>query len=125
MLLANIFEAFQDTFLSHYRLGPANFHTAPGLAWLVLLKTADEYCENEKRRKDCNVCSNEFRLELLTDIDILLMLEKGIRGGITKAVKHFAQANNEYMKNLYNPNEESAYLQYLDVNNLYGWGMVK
>ena len=54
---------------------------------------------------------NEFRLELLTDIDMLLMVEKGIRGGITQAIKRYAKANNKYLKDLYNPDEESIYLQ--------------
>ena len=114
LLLADVSEAFRDTCLKHYRLEPAHFYTAPGLAWQALLKTAAEYCEYEKRRKYCD----EFRLELLTDIDMLLMFEKGIRGGITQAVKRYAKANNKYMKDLYNPGEESIYLQYLDANNL-------
>ena len=52
------------------------------------------------------------------------MVEKGIRGGITQVVKHYAKANNKYMKDLYNPDEESTYLQYVDANNLYGWAMI-
>ena len=56
---------------------------------------------------------------------MLLMFEKGIRGGITQAVKRYVKANNKYMKDLYNPDEESIYLQYLDANNLYGWAMVQ
>ena len=55
---------------------------------------------------------------------MLLMVEKGIRGGITKAVKRYAKANNKYMKDLYNPDELSIYLQYVDANNLYGWAMI-
>ena len=55
---------------------------------------------------------------------MLLMVEKGIRGGITQVVKHYAKANNKYMKDLYNPDEESTYLQYVDANNLYGWAMI-
>ena len=57
------------------------------------------------------IMPNEFRLELLTDIDMLLMVEKGIRGGITQAIKRYAKANNKYLKDLYNPDEESIYLQ--------------
>ena len=118
LLLADVFETFRSTCLKNYKLDPAHFHTAPGLAWQALLKTAAEYCEHEKRHKDCELWSNEFRLGLLTDI--LLMVEKGIRGGIIQAVKHYARANNKYMKDLYNLEEESIYLQYLDANNLYG-----
>ena len=55
---------------------------------------------------------------------MLLMVEKGIRGGITQAVKRYAKANNKYMKDLYNPDELSIYLQYVDANNLYGWAMI-
>ena len=67
---------------------------------------------------------DEFRFELLTDIDMLLIFEKGIRGGITQAVKRYAKANNRYIKDIYNPDEDSIYLQNLDANNLYGWAMI-
>ena len=53
------------------------------------------------------------------------MFEKGIRGGITQAVKRYAKANNKYMKDLYNPDEHSIYLQYVDASNLYGWAMIQ
>ena len=104
-----MFETFRNTCLKNCKLDPAHFYTAPGLAWQTLLKTAAEYCEHEKRRKDCELCPNEFRLRLLTDID-MLMVEKVIRGGITQAVNHYAKANNKHMKDLYNPGEESIYL---------------
>ena len=106
-------------------MDPAHFYTAPGLAWQALLKTAAEHCEHEKKRKECRVCPDEFRLELLTDRDMLLMFEKGIRGGITQAVKRYAKANNKYMNELYNPDEVSIFLQYLDINNEYGCAMTK
>ena len=67
LLLADVFETFWNTYLKNYKLDPAHFYIAPGLAWLVLLKTAAEYCEHEKRR-NCELCLNKFRLELLTDI---------------------------------------------------------
>ena len=67
---------------------------------------------------------------------MLLMFERGIRGGITQAVHRYSSANNKYMMgpvglgsrinpmgDLYNPNKESSYLQYLNANNLYGWAM--
>ena len=50
---------------------------------------------------------------------MLLMVEKGIRGGICHSIHRYAKVNNKYMKN-YNNNEESSYIQYLDANNLYG-----
>ena len=56
---------------------------------------------------------------MLTDIDMLLMVEKDIRGGIIQAAKHYAKTNNKYMKDLYKPDEKSMYPQYLDANNLY------
>ena len=54
---------------------------------------------------------------------MLLMFEQGIRGGITQVVHCYASANNKYIRNLYNPNKESKYLQYLNANNMYGWAM--
>ena len=53
------------------------------------------------------------------------MFEKGIRGGITQAVKRYAKANNKYIKDQYNPDKKSTYLQYLDANNLSGWVMIQ
>ena len=105
VLLANVFEAFRDTCIEHYSLDPAHFYTAPGLAWKACLR------------------KTRVRLELLTDPDMLLMFERGIRGGITQAVHQYASANNPYMEDLYNPGKDTTYLQYLDANYLYGWVM--
>ena len=53
---------------------------------------------------------------------MLLMIEKGIRGGMCHAIYKYAKANNKYTKN-YNKDIESSYLEYLGANNLYGWAM--
>ena len=65
----------------------------------------------------------KVKLELLTDPNMLLMFEKGIRCGITQGVHRYAKANNKYMGDQYKPIEKMSYLQYLDANNLYGWAM--
>ena len=64
----------------------------------------------------------EVKLELLTDVDMLLMVEKEIIGGICHAIYRYVKANNEYMKND-NKDKEESFLQCLDSNNLYGWAM--
>ena len=63
-----------------------------------------------------------IELELLIDVDMLLMVEKGISGGIWHAIHRYVKANNKHMKN-YDKNKESSYIQYLDANSLYGWAM--
>ena len=97
VLLANVYDAFRDTCLRHYKLDPAHFCTSPGLAWKACLKRTG------------------IKLELLINPDMLLMFERGIRGGITKAVCKYASANNKYMGDLFDPKSESSYLQYLDA----------
>ena len=107
VLLANVFKAFRDICLKYYKLDPAHFYTSPGMAWHACLK-----------------CTG-IRLELLTDPDMLLMSEQGIRGGITQVVRKYASANNKYIGDRFDPKPESSYLQYLDLdaNNFYGWAM--
>ena len=122
LLLTDVLEAFRNSCLKNYKLDPAHFFNALGLTWEALLKTTAEYYGHEN--KDCELCPDEFRFELLTDLDMLLVAEKGIRGGITQAVKRYVKVNNKYMKGLYNPDELSIYLQYVDGNNLYGWAII-
>ena len=92
--------------LKEYELDPAHFLSLPRLAWQACLKKTN------------------IELELLTDYDMLLLVEEGIRGGICNSIQRYAKVNNKYMKS-YNNNEESSYIQYLDANNLYGWAMSK
>ena len=61
-------------------------------------------------------------LELITGIDMLLMVEEGIRGDICHAIHRYAKANSKYIEN-YNKDNESSYIQYWDKNNLYGWAI--
>ena len=101
LLLADVFENFRDMCIKEYELDPAHFLSLPGLAWQACLKKTN------------------IELELLTDYDMLLKLEEGIRGGTCHSIHRYAKANNKYKKN-YNNNEESSYIQYLDANNIYG-----
>ena len=99
LLLADVFESFRNKCIEIYELDPAHFWSAPELTW--------ETC-----------------LELLTDIDMLLMIERGIKGGMCHSTHIYAETNNKiYEKN--DKNIISLYLEYLDVNNLYGCGMSK
>ena len=106
LLLADVFENFRDMCLKEYELDPSHFLSLPGLAWQACLKKTN------------------IDLELLTDYDMLLMVEEGIRGGICHSIHRYAKANNKCMKN-YSNNEQSSYIQYLDANDLYGWAMSK
>ena len=79
-MLADVFGNFRNMCLKIYELDPARFLAAPGLAWQTILKKA------------------KVKLDLLTDIDMLLMVEKGIREGIYYSIYRYSKANNKYMK---------------------------
>ena len=105
LLLADVFESFRNICIKNYKLNPAHYYTAQGLAWDACLKMTD------------------VKLELLSDIDMLLMVEKGIRAGVSMISNRYGKANNKYMGDKFNPSEPSKYLTYLDANNLYGAAM--
>ena len=106
LLLADVFEHFRKVAISNYGLDPCHYFTSPGLSFSACLR------------------STEVKLELLTNIDQLLFIERGIRGGIPTICNRYSRANNKYLPpHLYNPTEPSKYIMYLDANNLYGYAM--
>ena len=102
----DLFQNFRDMCLEIYELNSAKFLWAPALAWKAAFK------------------KTKAKLDLLTDIDILLMVEKVIIGGVSRSINRYRKPNNKYMKD-YEKSKESSYIQYWDVNNLYGWAMLQ
>ena len=99
-----MFETFIDVCLKKYELDPSHYITAPSLSMDAMLKMTG------------------VQLELLTDLDMYLFFEKGIRGGTSSVMGRYSKANNKYIKN-YDSKKENIFIQYLDANNLYGWAM--
>ena len=93
LLLADIFGSFRNMCRKIHELDPANLFSASGLAWQAVLK------------------KTKVKLDLFTDIEMLLMVESNLRGGICQSIYRYAKANNKYM-NDYNKNKDSPYLQY-------------
>jgi len=105
LLLADVFENFRKMCIKYYNLDSAHFLSSPGLSWqAMLLRTGEE-------------------IEVISDIDQYLMIERSIRGGISVISNRFAKANNKYMSS-FNPEKPSSYIVYFDVTNLYGYAMV-
>ena len=92
LLLADVLKNFRKMRSKIYDLYPVQYLSAPGLPWETALK------------------KTEVKLELLTDIDMQLMVEKRGREGICHAIHLYAQANKKYVKD-YDQNKESSYLK--------------
>lgn len=108
LLLADVFENFRVSCLKSYKLDPVHYYTLPGLAWdAMLLMTGVKL----------DVFSQEQN-------DMYLMIERGIRGGISVVTHRHARANHKYLRD-YNAEEKAKYIAYLDANNLYGWSMIQ
>jgi hypothetical protein len=105
LLLADVFEAFRRMSLKEYKLDPAHFYTTPGLSFQACLKMTGVH------------------LELLTDHNMLLMVENGIRGGTSMISCRESTANNKYVPETFDSARDSTYIAYLDANNLYGYAM--
>ncbi|XP_075210257.1 uncharacterized protein LOC142317586 [Lycorma delicatula] len=105
LLLADVFENFRTLCLSEYGLDCAHYFTLPGFSF------------------DAMLYKTRVQLELITDYDIYMFLEKGIRGGISVCIKKYSKANNPYIADDFDPNLPSKYLMNLDANNLYGWAL--
>ena len=100
LLLADIFEKFIKTCLDYYGLDPCHYFSSPGLSWDAMLKMTG------------------IELELISDVDMHLFIEKGMRGGISYIAKRHSKANHKYTEK-YDDNKESVFIMYLDANNLY------
>ncbi|XP_074034142.1 uncharacterized protein [Leptinotarsa decemlineata] len=104
LLLADVFENFREIDLKTYGLDPAWYYTMPGYTW------------------DCMLKYTGCKLQISKDVDMVMFVEKGIRGGISVCCNRYSEANNQYMPS-YDPTKQFKYLMYFYVNNLYGWAM--
>ena len=91
---------------NYYGLDPCHYFSSPELSWDAMLKMAG------------------IELELISDIDIHLFIEKVMRGGISYIAKRHSKRNNKYVKN-YDSTKENIFIMYFDANNLYGWAMTQ
>ena len=94
-MLTDVFEEFKNISLENYSLDPVWYYTSPGLSWDAVLK------------------HSRVKLELLTDPDMLLMFEKGIRGGVAMIPNRYSKANNKYMGEKFDPSQPSKYIDIL------------
>ena len=95
---------FIDNCLKFYGLGPCHYFSSPALSWSAMLEMTG------------------VKLETISDIDMHLLIGKGLRVRISYIVKRYSRASNKYMNN-YDPTKPSKYISHLDMNNVYGWAM--
>ena len=101
-LLADVFEKFIKICLDYYRLDPCHYFSSPGLSWGAMLKMT------------------KIELDLISNTDMHLFIEKGMRGGISYIAKRHSKANSKYME-CYDSSKKTKYIAYQDANCLYGW----
>ena len=100
----DVFEKLIFTRLKNYNLDPCDCFSASGLSWNAMLKMA------------------KIKLEKISDADIHLFIEKRMRGGISYSAKRYSKANNENCPN-HDKEKPEFYINYLNMNNLYGGAM--
>ena len=105
LLLADVFGKFINICLDYHGLDPCHYFSSPGLSWDAILKTT------------------RIELDLISDIDMHLFIEKGMRGGTSYIAKRHSKANKKYIQ-CYDSSKEKEYITYLDANDLYGWQFV-
>ena len=115
LLLANVVQQFRGLAKREYDLDPLYYYTAPGFFWNSMLKWTTTSLYGEKTTR---------HLDLITDGDQGLFIEKRICGGISMISHRFAVANNPEVPD-YGASKTINWLQYLDANNLYGWAMMQ
>ena len=106
LLSADVFEKFIATCSKFYGLDPCHYFSSPGLSWDAMLKMTG------------------VKLEKMSAIDKYLFIEKGLTGGIYYIGKRYAKASNKYV-NDYDHKKPSAFISYLDINDLYGWALTE
>ena len=107
LILADAFENFRKTGNEYYKLNPAHYFSCPGFAWDAMLKMTG------------------INLELITDNDMYQMVEKGLRGGVSYIANRYSKPYTKYLSDYDKKKKERSYLMYLDVINLYCWGITQ
>ena len=103
---ADVFEKFRNNSLKNYGLCPSHYLSAPSLSWDSMLNMT------------------KVELELISDPDMHIFFEKGMRDGVSYISNKYSKASNKHLKS-YEPKQESKHIIYLDPNNLYGYAMSK